>query len=110
MRAEELAWIAQYVDDVECDFLAVYGIADPLTSLPGPRFFQYAARLPHYQGVIRDRAMQELEEEQVDAVGGLEATQAAPPEGGSVERTDNWAAFSLATGVPVERVEVKRSA
>lgn len=98
--------MAEYRDDVEADFLAIYRIDDPM-ALPGPRFFKLAWRLPNYQGAIRARAQEEADSE-VAAGPGTTPRGMAAPEG--AERADNWAAFSLATGVPVERVEVKRDA
>lgn len=98
--------MAEYRDDVEADFLAIYRIDDPM-ALPGPRFFKLAWRLPNYPGSVRARAQEEADSEAVAGPGEtLRGT--AVPEG--VERADNWAAFSMATGVPVERVEVKRGA
>jgi hypothetical protein len=44
---------------------AVHGVAD-IHSMPAARFFQRAWRLPHYQGVMRDRAITWQQEHEQD--------------------------------------------
>lgn len=107
-RAEELAWVVEYRADVEADFLAVYRIDDPM-QMSGPRFFRLAWRLPHYQGAIRARAQEEMDDEAHAAQQGPRET-ALERQGEQGQRVDNWAAFALATGIPVERVEVRQGA
>ena len=59
----EIAWVVDYLDDLEVDFLVLYQIQDPW-SLPGPQFFQLATRTFYYQGTMAYRAMEENEENQ----------------------------------------------
>jgi hypothetical protein len=54
-RIEEVAWIPDYLADLEADFLAHYGISD-MESVPGPRFFRLASRTVAYAGVMQARA------------------------------------------------------
>lgn len=57
-------WLPAWLPDVESDMSAVHRV-DDIYSMPAPRFFRLAWRLPHYRGVMRDRVM-ELQREQED--------------------------------------------
>jgi hypothetical protein len=59
-------------DEVESDFLAIYGkdvclVERPYSTgtLSGPRFFNLALQLPKYEGAIRHDAIQEAQEPEV---------------------------------------------
>ena len=58
---KEVGWTWHYLDDLEADFLALYGVEDIL-SYPAARFFRLAERLPAYRGVIQARVLQESEQ------------------------------------------------
>ena len=60
-RLAQLAWIVDFLDDIESDF-SVFHRVDDVWSLPGPRFFRLAWRLAAYQGVMQARAVAEAEE------------------------------------------------
>jgi hypothetical protein len=66
-------WLPAWLPDIESDMSAVHRV-DDIYSMPAARFFRLAWRLPHYQGVIRDRVLA-LQREQEDEP---QAT-AAPP-------------------------------
>lgn len=48
----ELLWIDELWEDVVSDFSAIHRVDDPL-SLPSPRFFSLAQRLPAYPGAVQ---------------------------------------------------------
>lgn len=60
-RAEEIAWILDHADDLDADFLAIYGINLEEQEIGGPRYFALAHRLTAYQGVMAARAEAERE-------------------------------------------------
>ncbi|MGR4847914.1 hypothetical protein [Streptomyces sp. LARHCF252] len=51
----------EYVLDLESDFSAIHGIRDPYEELSGPQYFQMAARMVAYKGVMRMRVEAEAE-------------------------------------------------
>jgi hypothetical protein len=48
-------WVLEYEDDLDADFLAIYGIDLESASITGPRFFKLATRLPAFEGVFKTR-------------------------------------------------------
>lgn len=59
----QLAWVTEYLDDIESDLSAFHRI-DDYRALSGPRFFRLVWRLAAYQGVMQARALAEHEREQ----------------------------------------------
>lgn len=51
-------WVLDYLDDLDADFRAIYGIQDFMT-LPGPRFFKLACRVTAYEGCMAARVAQQ---------------------------------------------------
>lgn len=47
-------WFPDYIEEIECDFAAIYGIKD-MWSLDGPYFVRFAARLVWYEGAVRSK-------------------------------------------------------
>lgn len=47
-------WVIEHQADLESDFSAIHRV-DDIYSMDGPRFFQFAARLPAYKSVMRAR-------------------------------------------------------
>lgn len=68
----ELLWIDELWEDVVSDFSAIHRVDDPL-SLPSPRFFSLAQRLPAYPGAVqaamRVRIMDTQRQLQPEAAG-----------------------------------------
>lgn len=54
-RAEEVAWVLDYLGDLEADFQVHYGIED-MFRVPAPRFLRLAERSVAYAGVMQARA------------------------------------------------------
>jgi hypothetical protein len=53
-------WVLDHLADIESDFSVFHRIEDPW-SMPGPKFFRYAVRLPAYAGVMAARVAVEQE-------------------------------------------------
>ena len=65
-----MVWILDHLDDLDADFLAIYGINEPLDSLSGPRFFKLAYRVSAFNGVMAARiAAQQQEQSESGGVG-----------------------------------------
>ncbi|WP_213451595.1 hypothetical protein [Rhizomonospora bruguierae] len=75
MRAGQLFWVLDHDADVASDMSAIHRVADHL-SMPAPRFFAFAHRLPAYRGVMRLRA-----EEVINEREAAQAPFAAPAAG-----------------------------
>ncbi|MFF4346813.1 hypothetical protein [Streptomyces sp. NPDC001530] len=52
-------WVLDHEDDLDADFLAIYGIDLREQEVDGPRYFALAHRLTAYQGVMAARVDQE---------------------------------------------------
>lgn len=61
-RLEQVAWVLDYLDDLDADFLAIYGIDLDTAELSARRYFALAHRLPAYQGVMAARIEAERED------------------------------------------------
>ena len=57
-------WTLEYLDDLDADFLAWYGIDLERDDISGPRFFTLATRVFAYSGVMAARAENEREQDQ----------------------------------------------
>ncbi|MYS15165.1 hypothetical protein [Streptomyces sp. SID4982] len=57
-------WVLDHEDDLDADFLAIYGIDLLEQEVPGPRYFALAHRLTAYQGVMAARVDEEREQPQ----------------------------------------------
>lgn len=44
-------WVLDYLDDIESDMSVFHRVDDPW-SMPAPRFFAFASRLPAYNGAV----------------------------------------------------------
>lgn len=54
-RAASLSGFLEQLNDLDADFLALYGIDLEVEDISGPRFFRLAARTYAYDGVMRRR-------------------------------------------------------
>ena len=87
------AWIDDHYDDLDADFLAVYGIDLDRTVVGAKRFLARAVRLPAYRSVVAAR----MDAEQQD--------QPAPPQGDATPDVPVDAMNLLVPGL-IERAEV----
>jgi len=58
-RIEEVLWVLDHLEDLDADFLAIYGIDLEQVEISGPRYFHLAHRLTAYQGVMAARVDEE---------------------------------------------------
>lgn len=63
-RTPQVMWVLDYLDDLDADFLAFYGIDLNEAELSGPRFFALANRLTAYSGVMSARVEAEREKDE----------------------------------------------
>ncbi|MFF8482323.1 hypothetical protein [Streptomyces antibioticus] len=61
MRTGQTLWVLDHLDDLDADFLAIYGIDLEQQELSARRYFALAHRLPAYQGVMAARTEAERE-------------------------------------------------
>lgn len=79
-RAASLSGFLEQLNDLDADFLALYGIDLEVDDISGPRFFLLAARTYAYDGVMRRR----LEAKQTSTGTQSEPVHEAEP------RTYSW--------------------
>jgi len=60
---EEIVWVLDHLEDLDADFLALYGIENPW-EMPAARFFNLAMRSFYYQGTMQFRILREQEDQQ----------------------------------------------
>jgi hypothetical protein len=88
-RVEELLWILDHQDDIDADFLAIYGIDLLEQEISAPRYFALVYRLTAYQGVMAARAEEEREQQEpIRSTPTRTSTTAAPSGSGSSEKTE----------------------
>lgn len=63
-RTAQVVWVLDHLDDLDADFLAIYGIDLEDQEIGAPRYFALAHRLPAYQGVMAARIEEEREQQQ----------------------------------------------
>ncbi|MFJ8995606.1 hypothetical protein ACIRQH_35025 [Streptomyces sp. NPDC102279] len=80
-------WVLDHVDDLDADFLAIYGLDLEHVEISSRRYFALAYRLPAYQGVMAARVDDERDD-QPQASSTPTRTQDAPPRRGSGETTE----------------------
>lgn len=83
-RTDQIGWVTGYVQDLDADFLAIYGIDLEEDDISGPRYFALAHRLPAYAGVLAARAEAEREDDS-PATPARSTSSARPRQYQSVE-------------------------
>lgn len=82
-RIGEVWWVLDHEQDIDADFLAIYGIDLRTYDMDGPRYFALAHRLTAYTGVMQARAEEEREKSptppSADAVAPTQARSADGP-------------------------------
>jgi hypothetical protein len=58
----EIGWTLDHQDDIDADFLAIYGLDLYEQEIAGPRYFALAHRLTAYQGVMAARIEEERDQ------------------------------------------------
>ncbi|MDQ0758692.1 hypothetical protein [Streptomyces canus] len=87
-RAEELLWVLDHLDDLDADFLAIYGIDLEQVEISARRYFALAYRLTAYTGVMAAVAEEEREDRPASTAPTRTSTTAAPTGSGTGEATE----------------------
>lgn len=92
-RIAEVAWVLDHLDDIDADFLAVYGIDLEQADVSARRYFALAHRLTAYTGVMAAR----VEDERQSSSSAPTRTRddAPPAQGGSGTREVSLTAFRV---------------
>ena len=95
-RVEELLWVLDHLDDLDADFLAIYGIDLEQADVSARRYFALAHRLTAYQGVMAAR-VEEEREQQPSSTTTTRTHSEAPPirQGDSGDREVSLTAFRV---------------
>lgn len=62
-RLSQIGWVLDHLDDLDADFLAIYGIDLDRDEISARRYFALAHRLTAYTGVMAARAEAEREDQ-----------------------------------------------
>lgn len=82
-------WVLDHLEDLDADFLAIYGLDLEHVEISAPRYFALAYRLTAYTGVMAARAEEEQEQRQpASSTPTRTSTTAAPTPRGSSETTE----------------------
>lgn len=79
-RITEVAWVLDHQDDLDADFLAIYGIDLEQVDISSRRYFALAHRLTAYTGVMAARAEEEREQQKPTRTTPTRTSSTAPPE------------------------------
>jgi hypothetical protein len=73
-------WVLDHLDDLDADFLAIYGIdLEQDDAISARRYFALAHRLAAYQGVMAARVDEERDERPVASSTPTRTQDTAPP-------------------------------
>ena len=78
-RLAEVLWVLDHEDDIDADFLAIYGIDLGADDLPARRYFALAHRLTAYTGVMAARAEAEREDRPTPATSTTPTRTSSTP-------------------------------
>lgn len=89
-RIAEVAWVLNHLDDIDADFLAIYGIdLEQADAISARRYFALAHRLTAYQGVMAARVEEEREDRPTtSSTPTRTSTTAEPTRRGTSETTE----------------------
>jgi hypothetical protein len=78
-------WVLDHLDDLDADFLAIYGIDLDRSEITARRYFALAHRLTAYTGVMAARAEAEREEPRTSTPTRTRSTSAPAQDDGVKE-------------------------
>lgn len=88
-RVEKLLWVLDHQDDIDADFLAIYGLDLEHVEISARRYFALAHRLTAYTGVLAARAEEERDQRQPTSTTPTRTSTADAPAGrGSSETSE----------------------
>jgi hypothetical protein len=89
-------WVLDHQDDIDADFLAIYGIDLEQADVSAPRYFALAHRLPAYQGVMAARVEEERDEQDQSSSTTTRTSSTQPAQqGGSGTKEVSLTAFRV---------------
>jgi hypothetical protein len=80
-RLAEIVWVLDHQEDIDADFLAIYGIDLYEQEIDGPRYFALACRLTAYQGVMAARREAEEDDSRPVSTTPTRTSSTAAPAG-----------------------------
>jgi hypothetical protein len=86
-------WVLDHQDDIDADFLAIYGIDLEQADVSAPRYFALVHRLTAYQGVMAARVDQE--QDQTSSTTTRTSSTQPAPQGGGENREVSLTAFRV---------------
>lgn len=81
-------WVLDHENDIDADFLAIYGLDLYEQEIAGPRYFALAHRLTAYQGVMAARVDEEREQPAERTTPTRTQDPAPPPRQGNSEAVE----------------------
>lgn len=81
-------WVLSHLDDIDADFLAIYGIDLEQVDVPARRYFALAYRLTAYTGVMAARVEEEREQQPASTTPTRTSSTAQPVRQGGGETTE----------------------
>jgi hypothetical protein len=75
---EQILWFTEYLEEIETDFAAIYGILD-VESLPGRKFVRFARRLIYYEGAVLKKMQMDYNESSESSTPSAPQTQETGP-------------------------------
>lgn len=76
----EIGWTLDHQDDIDADFLAIYGVDLYEQEISGPRYFALAHRLTAYTGVMAARVEEERDEQRPTSTAPTRTSSTSAPE------------------------------
>ena len=81
-------WVLDHENDIDADFLAIYGLDLYEQEITGPRYFALAHRLTAYQGVMAARVEEEREQPTPSSSTPTRTSSTPAPERGGSEAVE----------------------
>lgn len=92
---EELLWILDHLDDLDADFLAIYGLDLEHVEISARRYFALAHRLPAYQGVMAARREEARDQRQSNSTTPTRTSSTPAPARDNETREVSLTAFRM---------------
>lgn len=88
-------WVLDHQDDIDADFLAIYGIDLEQADVSAPRYFALIHRLTAYQGVMAARVEEEREEQDQSSTTTRTSSIQPAQQGGGETKEVSLTAFRV---------------
>jgi hypothetical protein len=94
-RLAQIDWTLDHKEDIDADFLAIYGIDLLEQEVAGPRYFALAYRLTAYQGVMAARLEEQRDRQPSSNTATRTRDEAPPQQGGGETKEVSLTAFRV---------------